>query len=252
MSKALQEELRRRREGVDDFVAPRRTYICTRPLALHEPEAAVDLFNGAILVALGIPTGGEDAGEEGEEEGEEGGEESEDGEADKGSGDGGKKASCAVCLGVGYMSDPTEPHCVEGLAHFVEHMLFMGTADYPDENSWNTFLSAHGGEDNGETDAEHTVFYFDIHPAHLREALGRFASFFRAPLFKFESAAREVKAIESEFQGAKQEDGNRQAQLLCHLTNPGHPYARFGWGDARSLEKMPAERGLPMEQARTM
>ena len=78
VSKALQEELRRRREGVDDFVAPRRTYICTRPLTLHEPEAAVDLFNGAILVALGIPTGGEDAGEEGEEEGEEEGAEGEE------------------------------------------------------------------------------------------------------------------------------------------------------------------------------
>lgn len=46
---------------------------------------------------------------------------------------------------------------------------------------------------------------------------------------------------------AKQVDDNRNAQLLAHLTAEGHPYHRFGWGDARSLKLEPE--GL-MEQAR--
>ena len=70
-------------------------------------------------------------------------------------------------LGVGYLCDPPE---VQGLAHFVEHMLFMGTADHPRENGWSEFLASHGGEDNGETAAETTACYFDVHPAYLRAA----------------------------------------------------------------------------------
>ena len=82
----------------------------------------------------------EQRGRRGEE-----GEEGEEGEA--GSGDSGKKASCAVAIGVGYLSDPAD---LGGLAHFTEHMLFMGTERFPDENGWGAYLSARGGSDNGE------------------------------------------------------------------------------------------------------
>ena len=32
-----------------------------------------------------------------------------------------------------------------GLAHFLEHMLFMGSDKYPDENEYSAFLAQHGG-----------------------------------------------------------------------------------------------------------
>jgi len=44
---------------------------------------------------------------------------------------------------VGHFSDPDG---IPGLAHFCEHMLFLGTKKYPDEASYSNFLSAHGGE----------------------------------------------------------------------------------------------------------
>jgi len=47
---------------------------------------------------------------------------------------------------VGHFSDPAS---LPGLAHFCEHMLFLGTQAYPDENSYSQYLSAHGGEDAG-------------------------------------------------------------------------------------------------------
>lgn len=31
-----------------------------------------------------------------------------------------------------------------GLAHFLEHMLFLGTAKYPDEDDYTTFLAQNG------------------------------------------------------------------------------------------------------------
>lgn len=37
-------------------------------------------------------------------------------------------------VNVGSMADPDD---VPGLAHFLEHLLFMGTAKYPEENEYS-------------------------------------------------------------------------------------------------------------------
>ena len=147
-----------------------------RVLLISDPEMANQ-------PAAPATEAGEEEGEEGEEE-EEGEEDEDEGEGEDdeekeaGSGDSGKKASCAVAIGVGYLSDPAD---LGGLAHFAEHMLFMGTEKYPDENGWGAYLSARGGSDNGETDAEHTVFYFDVQPSDLHESMERFGQFFEVP-----------------------------------------------------------------------
>lgn len=71
------------------------------------------------------------------------------------------KSSAALDVGVGSLCDPKE---VPGLAHFLEHMLFLGTEKYPDENSYSQFISAHGGRSNAYTALENTNYYFDITP----------------------------------------------------------------------------------------
>lgn len=48
----------------------------------------------------------------------------------------------------GHMSDP---HEIPGLAHFCEHMLFLGTEKFPDENGYSSFLSKNGGSSNAAT-----------------------------------------------------------------------------------------------------
>jgi len=226
----------------------------------------IELPNGlrALLIsdpdAVAVPTDKDDDGEdvknhEGDGEDEDEDDEDEDDEEDEEEGEdeddeagasAGSKAAVALAVGVGGMSDPPD---LDGLAHFCEHMVFMGSERYPDEDEWNRFLSAHGGEDNGETSAEHTVVYFDVSPSQLKPALDRFLDFMATPSFNVGSAAREVKAIESEFQQARQEEGNRHAQLLGHLCAPAHPYRRFMWGDRRSLEIGPAARGVDMQSA---
>lgn len=48
------------------------------------------------------------------------------------------KSAAALTVDVGHMSDPND---IPGLAHFCEHMLFLGTEKYPNENAYSTFLS---------------------------------------------------------------------------------------------------------------
>lgn len=65
------------------------------------------------------------------------------------------KSSASMDVGVGYLADPWE---LQGLAHFCEHMLFLGTAEYPEENGYQKFLQDHGGYSNAWTSSENTNY----------------------------------------------------------------------------------------------
>lgn len=67
----------------------------------------------------------------------------------------------AACLNVavGSMSDPPD---LPGLAHFTEHMLFLGSLKYPDEASYDAHIEAHGGRRNASTGVEYTSYYFSV------------------------------------------------------------------------------------------
>jgi hypothetical protein len=47
------------------------------------------------------------------------------------------QAALAMCVGVGSFSDPWS---VQGVAHFLEHMVFMGSEKYPRENDFSSFI----------------------------------------------------------------------------------------------------------------
>ena len=57
-------------------------------------------------------------------------------------------------LGEFAWAQPARQQCllVQGLSHYLEHMLFMGSAKFPDENSYDAFLSAHAGSSNAYTE----------------------------------------------------------------------------------------------------
>lgn len=45
----------------------------------------------------------------------------------------------------------------QGLSHYLEHMLFMGSEKYPDENEYDSFLASHGGSSNAFTEMVRTI-----------------------------------------------------------------------------------------------
>jgi insulysin len=52
--------------------------------------------------------------------------------------------------------NPTQP--LYGTAHFLEHMLFMGTKKYPDEAEYSEYISKAGGYDNAYTSLTSTNY----------------------------------------------------------------------------------------------
>jgi insulysin len=151
------------------------------------------------------------------------------------------KAAAAMDVRVGHLSDPSN---TPGLAHFLEHMLFMGTDKYPDENDYNVFLSSHGGSSNAFTDMESTNYYFDVSSNHFEGALDRFAQFFINPLFSKDSTDRELNAVDSEHAKNLQNDSWRMFQLSKSLCKKEHPFSKFGSGNLVTLKEGPEKEGL--------
>ncbi|XP_037601736.1 nardilysin isoform X3 [Cebus imitator] len=150
-------------------------------------------------------------------------------------------SAAALCVGVGSFADPDD---LPGLAHFLEHMVFMGSLKYPDENGFDAFLKKHGGSDNASTDCERTVFQFDVQRKYFKEALDRWAQFFIHPLMIRDAIDREVEAVDSEYQLARPSDANRKEMLFGSLARPGHPMGKFFWGNAETLKHEPKKNNI--------
>ena len=103
------------------------------------------------------------------------------------------------------------------MAHFLEHMVFMGSKKFPCENSFDKFVSNHGGYDNAHTDVENTTFYFEIQRKNLKQGLDMFSQFFIEPLMLKTAMEREREAVDSEFQMALPSDYNRKQLIYGSL-----------------------------------
>ncbi|KAG9344403.1 hypothetical protein JZ751_011073 [Albula glossodonta] len=155
------------------------------------------------------------------------------------------KSSAALDVQIGSLSDPPN---ISGLAHFCEHMLFLGTEKYPKENEYSQFLSEHAGSSNAFTSGEHTNYYFDVSHEHLQGALDRFAQFFLCPLFDESCKDREVNAVDSEHEKNLMNDAWRLFQLEKATGNPNHPFSKFGTGNKLTLETRPSNEGIDVRQ----
>ena len=143
------------------------------------------------------------------------------------------KAAASMNITVGSGDDPADR---EGMAHFLEHMLFLGTEKYPDPGEYQQFIKSHGGSHNAFTSFRNTNYFFDIQAEHLDAALDRFAEQFSAPLFTAELVDRERNAVHSEFSAMQKEDGRRFYSVKKAISNPEHPFHQFAVGNLTTLE----------------
>lgn len=125
-----------------------------------------------------------------------------------------------------------------GLAHFNEHMLFLGTKKYPEESAYDRFISEHGGSLNAYTANSYTSYLFSINNPDFAPALDRFSSFFKEPLFNPSGVARELQAIDQEYAKNLENDDFRLSYIDRALANPKSPYHRFQIGNSDTLSEV--------------
>ncbi|WP_177166799.1 insulinase family protein [Allopseudospirillum japonicum] len=143
-----------------------------------------------------------------------------------------EKAAVAMHIGAG---SHHEPKAYPRLAHFLEHMLFLGTRTYPQADAYAAYINQHGGQHNAMTAHEYTQYFFDVNHKDLEGALARFAPFFSEPLLDPQYVQREVKAVDSEYSAKLQQDGRRILGALRQAFHPDHPLAHFSAGNAQTL-----------------
>ncbi|KAJ2158621.1 metalloprotease, partial [Coemansia sp. RSA 552] len=141
-------------------------------------------------------------------------------------------AAAALSVNVGAFSDPPE---LMGLAHFLEHMLFLGTRKYPAEDEYVAYINGNSGKYNAFTALDTTAYFFEVANGALEGALDRFSQFFIDPLFTPDGVGRELNAVDSEHKGNLQSDGRRLFQLQRLLSRSTHPYSKFSTGNKDTL-----------------
>jgi insulysin len=142
------------------------------------------------------------------------------------------KSAASLVVGAGSLSDHGTR---QGMAHFLEHMLFMGTEKYPGVDEYAQYISDNGGWRNAYTSRDHTNYFFDVNHDALEGALDRFSQFFVAPLLTETYTEREMNAVNSEFQKNLENDNWRQYQLLVSLYRSDHPGNHFNIGSLETL-----------------
>ena len=129
-------------------------------------------------------------------------------------------AELAIYLKVGGRNDPPGR---EGLSHFLEHILFRGTAQFPSSLAIESAFEVIGGAPNAATDAESTYYYSRVHPDSVTRGMEIFASMLMKPLLAGIDIEKRIIA-----EGAR-EDLNEQGDevnpdtIVSRMLWPRHP-----------------------------
>lgn len=145
------------------------------------------------------------------------------------------KSGASLAVKVGSWNDPQDD---PGLAHFLEHLLFLGTKTYPEEAGYDLFVSEHGGLSNAYTASDRTAYIFSVENDAFPEALHRFSRFFQEPLFNPSGVARELQAIDQEYAKNIENDHIRELYVHKALSDPKHPNHGFSMGNSKTLSKV--------------
>lgn len=148
------------------------------------------------------------------------------------------QSAIAASVPTGSWNDPGE---YPGMAHFCEHMLFMGNKKYPQEDGFFRFVNDHGGVANAYTTGDHTVYMFSCNNDSFLEGIDRLSHFFIDPLFPASGVARELNAVDQENDKNIQNDGWRKWMIIKETGNQNHPNAKFSTGTAQTLSKIPLD-----------
>ncbi|HLY81629.1 MAG TPA: pitrilysin family protein [Acidimicrobiales bacterium] len=144
--------------------------------------------------------------------------------------------SVAVGFWVGTGSrDESTPEA--GASHFLEHLLFKGTADRSARDIAEA-VDAVGGDINAFTTKEYTAFYVRLLSESLDLGLDVLSDIMWAPSFRPEEVEAERQVILEEISMRADEPADLVHELFTEALYPGHPLGRDVLGDEGTIAGM--------------
>lgn len=142
-----------------------------------------------------------------------------------------EKSAAALSVGTGLLFDPMSQ---QGMAHYLEHMLFLGTERFPETDEYSKFMSSNGGSSNAYTWMDITNYQFRVNNDAFDEALDRFSDFFKTPKLYPEYTEKEKNAVNAEWSMRREADFFGRFKLKRQLLGE-HPANRFLIGNLETL-----------------
>lgn len=141
---------------------------------------------------------------------------------------------CAAALRVAAGSHDV-PLAWPGLAHFLEHLLFLGTERFPAGEGLMAYVQSHGGQVNAQTCERTTDFFFELPPQAFSGGLERLSDMLAHPRMNPDDQRREREVLHAEFVAWSRDATARRHFALFDGVCAAHPLRAFHAGNRYSL-----------------
>jgi predicted Zn-dependent peptidase len=129
-------------------------------------------------------------------------------------------ASIALLFRVGSRYETSEQ---AGLSHFIEHMVFKGSARYPTSKEVAEAIEGVGGDLNAATDKEMTLYYAKVTGEKLALAIDVLADIVQTPRLEAQEFEREREVIIEELRMYLDSPADHVHTVFEEVLWPGHP-----------------------------
>jgi zinc protease len=131
-----------------------------------------------------------------------------------------------------------------GLAHFLEHLMFKGTASNPGA-AYSQAVAEIGGQENAFTDSDYTGFYQRVPRAHLKQMMAFEADRMTGLVLTDDMVEPELKVVlEEQNMRVANNPGARLGEQMDAALYLNHPYGRPVIGWRHEIEKLDRDDAL--------
>ncbi len=152
-----------------------------------------------------------------------------------------KSATVGVWVGTGSRNEEDHNH---GISHFIEHLMFKGTAKRSAKDIAET-VDAVGGQLNAFTAKEYTCYYIKVLDNHLDLALDILSDMMLASRYAPEDITREREVVLEEVNMYEDSPDELVHDFYLDDVWPGHPLGRNILGTTEAIGRF--DRGLVCE-----
>lgn len=131
-----------------------------------------------------------------------------------------------------------EEENVSGVSHFLEHMFFKGSQNYPDSTSISTIVDSIGGDFNAATSKETTEYYIKAEKKHFELIFDVLTDMIMHPLFVEEEIEKEKGVVVEEINLYQDNPGAQVESNLEKTMWPKSPLGREILGTKESVKSL--------------
>lgn len=149
-----------------------------------------------------------------------------------------QSVAVVMCVGAGSRYETQE---LAGISHFLEHLPFKGTKNWPTARHVSEAIEGVGGVINASTDREMTVFWCKVARPHLRSALAVLLDMLLNPILDPDEVEKEREIIQEELRMTKDYPTYRVELLIDEVLWPGQAMGRDVGGTPESVSGISQE-----------